>query len=491
MNCPYKITKSIAEGGYGEVFLVKKNGKSYAYKTFLENKSTKKSFIFNPLEIDIIFRLKSPNLIQGEYISLPGECSSRIGFMTRFIKGDLSNIIRYFNFEKRRKIMFDLVKAVKCLHSNNTLHLDIKLDNVKYDGENAILIDYGMCSYIPYNVSYGIETPQPRFTLDYTSPQGIADKHDLYFYNDKSDIWALGITFMEIIADGYLDFIPSNIYNLYDYYEEKKDIESFFKEYRKFLFNEMNISNIDKFMDKNVFKYCSVKIPEKNTLIDLLKNMLNINDKKRFNIDDILKHPFFDKEDKENICQFLKPINYEIKNIEYLDGVSKIDLLCKSILGDENCYILFMAIDIYLRYITRMDDYIDFGSKSISKNKLIRLCVLISYKYFRWDEYSYDDLIRELDNIYSSEENIIYKVLDGRIRDERYFTNCNNISEVKFLYSHFIKINDKNINELNIHTKYNLNILNYLNNDGFEFMNQHRFVNNNKEIFNLSISNLK
>jgi serine/threonine protein kinase len=484
--CPYKTYKKIAKGSYGEVFLVSKDNTLYAHKKFLKDKKNKKAYIFNPLEIDIISRLKSPYLIQGEYITLPGECDTQFGFVTKFIEGNLAYDIPYMNFKKRQSIMFDLVKAVKCLHDNNFLHLDIKLDNVKYDGSKVILIDYGMASYVPYNVSYGIETPQPRFTLEFTSPEGLADKDDIYFYNDKNDIWALGITFLEIIANGMIDYIPANLNKKYEYYEKNNSIESFFIELSNYQKIQMNSSNIESFLDKYVFKYCKYKIENKDQLINLIKGMLQINPKERYNIQQIFKHKYFKELKAEydlNSCEIIKPDNYTLSEKEpLLSGVNDIVKLCKKIIKYESSYILFMAVDIYLRYIARMNEYKEYGSLDIKKSNLIKVCVLISYKYFRWDEFKFDDLIRDLNLNHNNEENLIYKVLEGKIREERYFIHCNNISEVKFLYEHFIRCSKSD--------KYNPNILNYLNNNGKDFMDLHRIFKGKKDIFNLEISNL-
>ena len=490
-KCQYKLSKVLGEGAYGKVYLVRnKQEKTLAYKTLTPSKKTKTFKVKNPLELDIMFRLKSPHLLRGEDITLPGECSNEFGIISEYLPGDTDIDIYYMDLNQRKSVMFDLSNAIKCLHDNDYLHLDVKLNNTRYVVENhniqgkkdkkesfknknirTILIDYGTCSYTPYGVNVGIMTYTPRFTYDYTAPEGcIADDYDMFHYTNKSDIWALGITFLEIIAGGTFDFIPDE---LLDLYEEGESEESFteFSEFLKYYFSK---ERIDEFMEYYAFHYApkNLSTEDKNLLKDLIKNMLKIDPQERYDINQILNHPYFKNYEnpftiQENSCKLEKPENISLLDVDNKDlrRVFNIISICKKYFKDDSSYIFFMAIDVYLRVISKIG-YIE---------NLEMLSILISHKYFNWSEYSSNKYAKNLEKLLD-QENMIYKILKGKIRSERYFINCENIEEVKFVYKYFIKP-DYSSGEIDI----NPNLVNYLNYDGYDFMKSRRIKSNKIE----------
>jgi serine/threonine protein kinase len=481
-QCKYDIVKTLGEGAFGKVYLVNdKRKKKLAYKTLIPNKSSKKFKIKNPIELDIMFRLESPHLLKGVEILPPGICKKEFGIVSEYLSGDTFDDIGNMNFEQRKFIMFDICKAVKCLHDNDYLHLDIKLNNTMYvkekDKIRTVLIDYGACSYTPYGVDVGIMTNTPRFTYDYTSPEGcISDDYDMYHYTNKNDIWALGITLLEIIAGGSVDFVPDKLTELY----ENEESEMSFSLFSEFLKKYLSDKKINWFMDYYFFYYApkDLKKEDKNLLKDLIKNMLKINPNERYNIDQIINHSYFDDVRNTNAlfyksCKFVKEEIIDLKDIDIslLNKISRIVIFCKKFFFDKTSYILFMAVDIYLRTISKIDYFPD----------LEIISALIAYKYFYWGEYSENNPVDYLSK-FTDKENMIYEALGGKIRSERYFHNCNNIEEVKFLYNHFIKPVEKG--------KFNPNLIDFLKYDGKEFMDEHRISSNKKEVYNFKIQSL-
>ena len=94
-----------------------------------------------------------------------------------------------------RKIVIDIAKALKKLHECGVMHRDIKPSNIflnntdKNEGERiAKLGDFGCSIFIQDNMS------DPIGTILYSSPE-ILKKID---YNEKCDLWSLGITLHEL-----------------------------------------------------------------------------------------------------------------------------------------------------------------------------------------------------------------------------------------------------------------------------------------------------
>ena len=489
-KCKYDFkVRNIGAGTYGEVSIVEKDDMKYAYKKIKKDKQLKKSYFYNPIELDILFRLQSPYLVKGIEITMPKECSpEEVGLVTEYIEGNLGKDVATMPFSQRKRIMCDLALGLKCLHDNNFLHLDIKLENAMYHKEyqpRGVLIDYGLSSYAPYGVEEGILTNQPRLTFEFSSPQSIPTKDDLYHYTNKHDIWALGITFLEIIANGNFTYLTEEIYN--NHYESRKsgNLIKSYKELAKYQTYYFSDNKIDSLLEDFAFKYGPSDISNKEQLKDLLKNMLRVNEKLRYDIDQVINHPYFSNDNLlTNRYCFTKQdkilsMNDNIKT-DYKKGVSDIISIAKDKMKDRSACVLFMAVDIYMRFVSNIYNLTEKITSKILEN-LPYICLLVANKYFHWGEHNLDSFIGELDDkIY--EENLIYKVINGSIRGERYFTNCKNIGEVKYVYKYFFK---------------SLTMLNeYLSHNGKEFMNKHRkFItisplDKDDDIFNLRIENL-
>jgi serine/threonine protein kinase len=478
-QCNYQQLSVIGEGAFGKAYLVRnKKGEYFAYKTIFESYHDEDIIykIINPIELDILFRLQSPHLLKGIDISLPGECTNEFGIVSKLIRGDLFKILYKMNFERKKKVMYEITKAVQCLHTHNYLHLDIKLDNIRYEqddnGINAVLLDYGGCSYTPCGVKDGIFTRTPRFTFDYTSPEGcIANKKELFHYTEKNDVWALGITFFEILGDGYFEFIPNDILNMFQN-EDPEVSDLSFEELSKFLKSEFSSKNIQKVIDKYTYDYIE-KQSDRNQFGHLIKQILKIRPSDRFDITQILKHPFFDSVKKTSECLISKPENISLSNLteKELNKVVNLVKICNRYVSKESVCILFMAVDILLRVL----------HKGLNLPNLELTSLLISIKYFYWSENDgYLDLLEK----FQSQENMIYKILEGKIKQERYFENCRSIDDIKFIYNHFIK--SKN-------NTFNPNLVDYLNYDANEFITTHSKimrVNSKKEMFDFKIKEL-
>ena len=114
-------------------------------------------------------------------------------------------------------------------------------------------------------------------------------------------------------------------------------------------------------------------------LIDLLNNILNIDNNKRFDVNQVINHKYFSdirpfifgkdnieniivcKARKLNIKKILKPLvkskfsalNVNIKH-KY-NGIKKVCEICQKFFGNKNLIILFKSIDLYIRIILNVD----------------------------------------------------------------------------------------------------------------------------------------
>ena len=141
----------------------------------------------------------------------------------------------------------------------NIAHRDIKPENILItDSGDLKLIDFGLSKQVKFKkMKTIVGTPY------YIAPEVLDGK-----YGVKCDIWSLGVI-MYILLSGYLPFSGSNAAEVFE-----------------------KVKDADYKFDQKEWKKVS---PEG---IDLIKKMLNINTKKRYNAEMCLNHEWFEVVDR-------------------------------------------------------------------------------------------------------------------------------------------------------------------------------------------------
>ena len=195
------------------------------------------------------------------------ETKDNIIFELEYCEDNLNN---YFlengelkgNLKLFKNIVISLAKALKTLHDKGVMHRDIKPSNIFYidDPGNIVKLgDFGCSIFIKDNKS------EPIGTIFYTAPEIIKN----FKYDEKCDLWSLGITLFEL----YFGFLP---------YGENP-----------------NTNKINKVVyGKKKLKLKQTKIP---TLDILFNRLLVINPKDRMTYDEFFKYVFSDNFMKEGV----------------------------------------------------------------------------------------------------------------------------------------------------------------------------------------------
>ncbi len=224
--------KPIGKGLFGEVWKVKgDDGSLYALKTIS----------MEYLDPEGVKRIKYENRIMKE-ISLFPNCTQSIAcYVDSFecLNGKslciVMEYIKGFNLQeinessrtliKDGKILLSesiiklwlkqLLEALIYLHGKKVVHRDIKPDNIMVN-ENltrATLVDFGFADIYITNGKKKCESPNLFLTghNDYFPPEIIKCRFGkiTYYENrwqEKQDIWALGLTFWQVASEGPLDF---------------------------------------------------------------------------------------------------------------------------------------------------------------------------------------------------------------------------------------------------------------------------------------------
>jgi serine/threonine protein kinase len=452
-TCQYELTsKPIGEGAFGVVSIVERKGKKYVLKKLISEKD-EESYFQNPVELDILFRLNSPHILKGYDITIAGECDKKdVGVVTEYINGDTFKDKKKLSFSEKKKLMFDFAKGLKCMHDNKYLHLDIKLENAMYQKENGVkgvLIDYGLSAYCKNGVKNGVELNSKIGTFYYASPK-IATTDDSNCYTDKDDIWALGLLYCELFAD--IDDIYFDLGKI-----TAGDSPSDYKKLVKYFRYYMSNKNIEQYLDDIIFY--KQKVP--SSIKSLIKRMLVFEENDRCHINEVIQHPFFNELYSSSRDCYIEPeqmMNLQGLSSQDFENIYNIIRVAKEQMSKADPIVVFMAIDIYLRFMI-LAGY-DVSSK-VRFPEIIAL--IIAHKYFNWGSgyRLFDDSYLEI----VKEENLMYKIINGRIRCERYYSNCKYIEDVKFIVDKFI---------MRTPEKFNSNLYDYLNYDGKSLIEQSR-----------------
>ena len=286
----FEIVHRIGKGSSGYVYkaLNKKDKNIYAIKQSLspENDDLLKN------EITIYQRLKNgcPNIIHFyDYFKANNESGQtclcmqieycQYGSIREIIKkGRKKNI--FINESEISSIIYMVLKSLIYIHNNNLIDRDIKGRNILVDKEGTIkLCDFGICK--PYHKN---NMKHLRGGSPYWMAPEILNKEE---YDKTIDIWALGITCIELAENEppYFNLSPKEVM---------------------------------KQIIKSPPKGLNIKEKWSKEFNDFISCCLNVDRFKRPSAEELLKHDFITNIEKKNInrklliLQFISKCGYKV-----------------------------------------------------------------------------------------------------------------------------------------------------------------------------------
>lgn len=199
----YRVLRRIGKGSFGEAYLVRshEDGKRYVAKTVDIASMTEKEKKDVQNEIRILGAVKHPNIIRyrehfmiGTYIFIVMEYADG---------GDLSSRIKAAKSQEK-PALFDpflamfwflqICMALKYLHDNRILHRDLKTANIFLTSKNVVKLgDFGISTVLQTTMACAKTVCGTPY---YFSPELCESRP----YNNKSDVWALGVVFYEALT---------------------------------------------------------------------------------------------------------------------------------------------------------------------------------------------------------------------------------------------------------------------------------------------------
>lgn len=299
-----KLGDAIASGAYGSVWKVNnvvfkdKKKDDEKRELCLKMIGTNLEFgIGSPIEIDILCRLRHPNLmhcIAFKGVNPPtSKKESTLGLLMPLCVSQIFTFCRTYHpsVQTKLKLFLDIAQGLQFLHSSGILHLDIKPDNVLIEVDYAsnsisgskkgVIADFGLSVY--HNGSGVKHLSNLVVTEQYKAPE--IKKSGIITYTTGTDVWALGCVFFYSFADSKsLLSLPNDI-------QSKLVGEP--KRFDFMLSMVSNIVNGYKDSSNSPLRHGSKpQNPITTTEIDiarLLTGMLDPNPRTRFNVMEIVR----------------------------------------------------------------------------------------------------------------------------------------------------------------------------------------------------------
>ena len=205
-------------GCFAETFLSKKKGsnKLYATKRISLKIIAQEPFLKKYLENEIIIlnKIKHPNIVKlydvkfkKDYIYLVMEyCNG--GSLSEALNNYILLNGKPFSEKIVQYIMKQILSAVECLHKHGVTHRDLKLENIllKYNTNaeaNSKNIFLSQVKLIDFNISARKDSYKKNPKGDeaiYMNPKYFYNDFDDIIYDEKIDIWSLGILCYEMLT---------------------------------------------------------------------------------------------------------------------------------------------------------------------------------------------------------------------------------------------------------------------------------------------------
>ncbi|KAH6654489.1 kinase-like domain-containing protein [Truncatella angustata] len=196
----FEIGRPLGKGKFGRVYLARERSNGFIcalkvlHKNELQQGRVEKQV---RREIEIQSNLRHPNILQlhGHFHD-----SKRVFLILEFAcKGELYKHLRKesrFPEWKAAQYVAQMASALRYLHRKHVIHRDIKPENILVGIHGELKIsDFGWSVHAPNN-----RRKTMCGTLDYLPPEMIKPGSQDNYYNEKVDLWSLGVLTYEFLV---------------------------------------------------------------------------------------------------------------------------------------------------------------------------------------------------------------------------------------------------------------------------------------------------
>ncbi|KAE8658608.1 putative serine/threonine-protein kinase [Hibiscus syriacus] len=192
--------RELGDGGFGTVYYGKlRDGRAVAVKRFYENNYKRVEQFMN--EVDIITWLRHQNLV-SLYGSTSRHSRELLLLYEYVSNGTVADHLHgerakpgALSWHIRLEIAIETENALRYLHASDTIHRDVKTNNILLDNYFRVKVaDFGLSRLFPIHVTH--VTTAPQGTPGYVDPE----YHQCYQLTSKSDVFSFGVVLIELIS---------------------------------------------------------------------------------------------------------------------------------------------------------------------------------------------------------------------------------------------------------------------------------------------------
>ena len=430
------LGREIGRGTYGKIYTT--SNPSYVIKTYIKDPASDTE-IESTAEIDILFRMRSPYIVEGAHIYPPGDCGKDMAIsIERLLNQAVVLAKSNTAYPILKRLTHDYCLGLACLHDHKYLHLDISRNNALYGGtpDNPIgkLIDFGLAVAAQTDAKGNIlpiRTEHLRVTADFRPLENFTD---LKTYSDKSDVWSLGVLILEILSrKNLIDFSLNPVYIIDAMGQKHFDYDTVCKaQFTAFTQPAKINENIRA-------RLGPVPAKEQDALVDLLANMLQVDVARRWDMQRVVMSAFYaDLKVPPGICNDtnVKPVAPEVKfDAARYQGLETILRHAVNYFRDLPAEFIFTAFDVYMRLIGGVGP---LATPADIRNVAF-IAMFIAYRLF--------EASTELPKMYKGLpawglEGMTLKFLEGIIRRPYFFDRCRSIAELMRVFVDFFANSD-------------------------------------------------
>ena len=271
-----EIGDFLGTGNFSSVYRGVFHGQEVAIKVFTRESAE------NEREVQVLEMIRGcPNCVQLVHASEDYPLMV-IDFIDSIPQREFENTL---TIDGMRNIIRSILIGLKSVHSKGIVHRDLKLDNVMVspDFSKATIVDWGFGTRVTPKMSPGIGSRM------YRSPEML---FNFTGFGTAADIWALGVIILDLLTNHNLPWNGSNVA------AELREMTKIFGgeeiiSYAKEL--GIEITEKDGFSPKTCALEDCVVVERLNdkSLVDLMKQLLTLDYRKRPTAEQALSHPFF------------------------------------------------------------------------------------------------------------------------------------------------------------------------------------------------------
>ncbi|OHS98510.1 AGC family protein kinase [Tritrichomonas foetus] len=205
----YHLLDQIGEGSFGRVYKARRKftGRIVAIKMINKLGQSKDDILSFRREIDILKKVDHPNIMRHIEIF---ETNTDFCLVSELARGDLFQIINdnaTLPEEVLKSVAAQLVSALTNLHQHRIIHRDMKPQNVLICANGALKVcDFGFARALSCTT---LVLTSIKGTPLYMAPELVQEQP----YDEKVDIWSLGVILYELYY-GKPPFFTNSIYKL-------------------------------------------------------------------------------------------------------------------------------------------------------------------------------------------------------------------------------------------------------------------------------------